>query len=113
MLWPTGAGSDLIAGAGRNDAVEVYVTASAGDVFTIVPNGPRFDFDRVNFGQFSLDIGTTETLEVNGLGGNDTITGASGLDGLIKLVLSGGLGNDSITGGDGDDVMVGDAGNDR
>jgi Ca2+-binding RTX toxin-like protein len=107
MIWNNGDGSDLMEGAGGNDTVEVNGSDTAGDVFTIVPNGPRVDFDRVNFGQFSLDIGTTETLEVNGLGGNDTITGASGLDGLIKLVLSGGLGNDSITGGDGDESRRG------
>ena len=58
---------------------------------------------------FSLDIGTTEKLEVNGQGGDDTITGAAGLAGLIKLRLDGGEGDDSITGGDGDDALYGGA----
>ena len=61
---------------------------------------------------FSLDIGTTERLEVNGQGGDDSITGAAGLDGLIKLRLDGGAGNDTITGGDGDDALHGGDGND-
>ena len=43
---------------------------------------------------------------VNGLGGNDTITGSAGLDGLIQLQLSGGNGNDTIVGGDGDDLWA-------
>jgi Ca2+-binding RTX toxin-like protein len=67
-------------------------------------------FDRVNFGQFNLDIGTTEKLKVNGLGGDDIITAGEGLKGLIKLKLDGGAGNDTITGGDGNDWIDGGAG---
>jgi Ca2+-binding RTX toxin-like protein len=61
---------------------------------------------------FSLDIGSTERLEVNGQGGNDTITGASGLAGKIKLDLDGGAGHDLVTGGDGADEIAGGWGND-
>jgi Ca2+-binding RTX toxin-like protein len=113
MIWNNGDGSDILEGAGGFDTAVVNGSDTAADLFTINPNGARVDFDRVNFGQFSLDIGTSEALVVNGLAGNDTITGASGLDGLIALQLNGGVGNDSITGGDGDDVMAGDAGSDR
>ena len=107
MIWNNGDGTDLMEGGAGIDTAEVNGSDTAGDEFTIAANGDRVDFDRVNFGQFSLDIGTTETLVVNGLGGDDTITGGAGLDGLIQLQLNGGAGNDSITGGDGDDVISG------
>ena len=85
MIWNNGDGSDVMEGGAGIDTVEVNGSDTAGDEFTIAANGARVDFDRVNLGPFSLDIGTTERLEVNGLGGDDTITGASGLDGLIEL----------------------------
>ena len=112
MVWNNGDGSDLMEGGAGNDTTEVNGSDTDGDEFTIAANGDRVDFDRVNLVPFSLDIGTTETLEVNGQGGDDTITGAEGLDGLIALSLDGGTGNDSITGGDGDDALWGGAGDD-
>jgi Ca2+-binding RTX toxin-like protein len=113
LIWNNGDGSDRMDGAAGNDVVEVNGADSDGDEFTIAPSGARVDFDRLNLIPFSLDIGTTETLVVNGQGGNDTIIGASGLDGLIALELNGGVGNDTIVGGDGDDLLTGGAGNDR
>ena len=56
---------------------------------------------------FFIDIGTSETLEVKGNGGDDSFTGAVGLAPLIKLIVNGGFGNDTINGGDGDDVLIG------
>ena len=65
MVWNNGDGSDLMEGGAGWDTAEVNGSDSSGDEFTIAANGARVDFDRVNFGQFSLDIGTTERLEVN------------------------------------------------
>jgi Ca2+-binding RTX toxin-like protein len=112
MVWNNGDGSDLMEGGAGRDATIVNGSDTAGDEFTIAANGNRVAFDRVNFGQFSLDIGTTEVLQVNGGGGDDTMTGEAGLDGLIALELNGNTGNDTITGGDGDDVLDGGLGND-
>ena len=112
MGWANGDGSDVMNGDAGYDTVGVTGSDAAGDHFTIAANGARVDFDRVNLVPFSLDIGTTEALTVNGLGGNDTITGNAGLAGLIELALSGGDGNDQIVGGDGDDLLNGDAGQD-
>ena len=103
MVWNNGDGSDLMEGGEGYDVAEVNGSDTDGDVFTIAANGDRVAFDRVNLVPFTLDIGTTERLEVNGQGGDDTITAGAGLDGLIKLKLDGGAGNDTITGGDGDD----------
>jgi Ca2+-binding RTX toxin-like protein len=46
-------------------------------------------------------------LRINGLGGDDAITGGSEDD-----TLSGGGGNDTLVSGEGDDELLGDAGND-
>ena len=112
MVWNNGDGSDLMEGGNGYDTAVVNGSDTAGDEFTIAPNGDRVDFDRVNLVPFSLDIGTTEKLVVNGQGGDDIITGSAGLAGLIKLKLDGGEGNDSITGGDGDDALYGGNGDD-
>jgi Ca2+-binding RTX toxin-like protein len=59
-----------------------------------------------------MDIGTTETLFVNALGGNDQVTGGAGLNGLITVRVDGGDGDDTLNGGDGVDILNGNAGND-
>jgi Ca2+-binding RTX toxin-like protein len=51
-----------------------------------------------------------DRLEVNGLGGNDTID-ARNHSGDVGLTLNGGEGNDTLIGGD-NDLLVGGAGND-
>jgi Ca2+-binding RTX toxin-like protein len=53
-----------------------------------------------------------DVLNVNGLDGNDTISGAVGLAALIKLGIDGGAGNDTINGGDGSELLLGGDGDD-
>lgn len=114
MVWNNGDGSDQMDGGDGYDTTIVNGADTAGDAFTIAPGaGGRVDFDRVNLVPFSLDIGETERLVVNGQGGDDEITGGPGLAGLIKLVLNGDEGNDEIFGGDGDDALYGGTGNDH
>jgi Ca2+-binding RTX toxin-like protein len=113
LVWNNGDGSDTMDGEAGDDTVEVNGAAAAGDSFTVNPNGQRVRFDRINLVPFNLDIGTSETLQLNGGGGDDAIAGAPGLATLIKLRMNGGDGNDTLTGGNGDDVMAGGAGNDR
>src|SRR5581483_1743348 len=55
---------------------------------------------------------STESLDVEGLAGNDTITGQNGLAGITSLTLNGGAGNDTLRGGDGDDLLQGGSGDD-
>ena len=107
-----GDGSDLIEGGEGFDRLFVNGALLAGDDFSIEPNGARVAFDRNNLVPYSLDIGTTEHLNVSGHGGHDVITGNVGLDGLILLSLFGGSGNDEIQGGDGNDVIHGGANED-
>lgn len=112
MVWNNGDGSDRMEGGQGYDTTEVNGSTTDGDHFTIAANGARVDFDRINLVPFSLDIGTTEVLRVNGGGGNDTITGSAGLAGLITLELNGGAGRDVLKGGDGWDLLTGGAGGD-
>jgi Ca2+-binding RTX toxin-like protein len=56
--------------------------------------------------------GANDSLVVNGLGGNDSITATSLLAGVIKLTLDGGAGHDTILGSQGADIILGGDGND-
>ena len=112
MIWNNGDGSDFLEGGSGTDTVQVNGADGAGDDFSISPNGDRVRFQRDNLGLFTLDIGTAESLDVNGQGGNDIINGSIGLNSLISLDLDGGEGNDLLIGGDGADVLRGGAGND-
>jgi Ca2+-binding RTX toxin-like protein len=111
MIWNPGDGSDVLEGGAGNDTV-VNNGGNAAETFTITANGSRVRLDRVTPAPFSLDIGTTENLIVNGNGGDDTITAGNGLAQLINLTIDGGAGNDTITGGDGNDTLIGGDGND-
>jgi len=99
-------------GEAGNDTVEVNGAAAAGDSFTVNPNGQRVRFDRVNLVPFNLDIGTSERLDVNAGGGDDTIIGSDGLAQLISSSFDGQDGKDRITGTDGADELSGGTGND-
>ena len=113
LVWSNGDGSDVMDGQDDSDRVEVNGSVTGGDAFTLAPNGARAKFDRTNLAPFFLDIGTTETLDLNSLGGDDTFTPAAGTGALIRtLELDGGSGNDSLTGGDSADVITGASGND-
>jgi Ca2+-binding RTX toxin-like protein len=59
---------------------------------------------------FSIDIGSSETTHVNGLGGDDTIT--DGEVGSLAVTASGGAGNDTLTGGGSSETFLGGSGND-
>jgi Ca2+-binding RTX toxin-like protein len=112
IVWKDGDGTDRMEGLAGTDATEVNGANAAGDAFAISPDGQRVRFERTNLEPFGLDIGTTETLEMNGGGGDDTIAGTAGLAPLLKLRMNGGEGNDTLIGSDGDDVMDAGPGDD-
>jgi Ca2+-binding RTX toxin-like protein len=110
LVWNNGDGSDVINGDAGRDDVEVNGAPTAGDLFTVQPNGARIKFDRTNLVPFSLDIGSSETTHANGLGGDDTIT--VGNVGSYSVTAAGGSGNDTLTGGASSDTFLGGSGND-
>jgi Ca2+-binding RTX toxin-like protein len=116
MVWNPGDGDDINEGGDGTDTTEVN-GGSGGEVFTVRPGAVagRVSFDRTGPtppGPFNVDIGTTERLVLNAGGGDDRITGASGLASRISSTLNGDDGNDRITGTDGADRVDGGAGND-
>jgi Ca2+-binding RTX toxin-like protein len=110
LVWNNGDNTDVINGNDGRDDVEVNGAPAAGDVFTIQPNGARIKFDRPNLVPFSLDIGSSETLHANGLGGDDAIS--VGEVGSFSATASGGSGNDTLTGRGSSETFLGGSGND-
>jgi hypothetical protein len=110
LVWNNGDGTDVANGDDGRDDVEVNGAPAAGDAFTVQPNGARVKFSRTNLVPFSIDIGTSEALHANGLGGADTI--AIGDVGSYSVTASGGTGDDTLTGGGSSDTLLGGSGND-
>ena len=110
MIWNPGDGSDLIEGDAGNDTL-VFNGIAGDEIMADAANGRRVTFTR-NLGNIVMDIGTTENLVVNALGGNDTITGGRRPRRADRITFDGGDGDDTLTGGDGDDILNGGVGND-
>src|SRR4029450_7212154 len=117
LVWNNGDATDVMngdggreegAGEGARDDVEFTGALAAGDIFTVQPNGARIKFDRPNLVPFSLDIGSSETMHANGLGGNDSIT--VGELGPFEVTGSGGAGDDTLTGGGSSETFLGGSG---
>ena len=100
------------AGDGAVDTTTVNGTA-ANDTVNIAPNAGAVDVTglaatlKIEHSEAANDV-----LNVNGLDGNDSISGAVGLAALIKLGIDGGAGNDAINGGDGSEALLGGDGDD-
>jgi Ca2+-binding RTX toxin-like protein len=111
LVWNNGDGSDFIEGGAGNDATEVNGSPTLGDAFTLEPNAGRIKFQRLNLVPFTLDA-STERFEVNGLGGDDSVTASDGVGALTLLSVNGGAGADTVNGSDGPDLILGGEGND-
>ena len=95
MTWNPGEGTDVMNGdAGNDTAVD---NGGAGvEHFIVSAQGQRVTATRDNLAPFFLDIGTTETLDLNANGGDDTVEVNGGLGALIKVDANLGDGNDTI-----------------
>ena len=110
FVWNPGDGNDVIDGQNDNDTLTFNGSAVAENI-AIIANGTRVSLTR-DVGAVTMDIGTVETISVNALAGNDTVSGSNGLATLTSLVIDGGDNDDVITGGDGADILLGGNGND-
>jgi Ca2+-binding RTX toxin-like protein len=95
MTWNPGDGSDKMDGEAGADVARDN-GGNGVDHFVVTPQGQRVTATRDNVAPFFLDIGTTETLEVNGNGGNDAVEIENGIGTLIKVVAALGDGDDVI-----------------
>jgi hypothetical protein len=111
LVWNPGDGSDVFDG-GQGVDTAVVNGGGVDEAFAVSANGSHVDFERTSPNPFSIDIATTEKLQVNMGAGNDTFTASNDLAGLISLTVDGGAGNDTINGGNGADSLIGGDGND-
>jgi Ca2+-binding RTX toxin-like protein len=111
LVWNQGDGSDRVNGDAGNDGAEVNGAPTLGDVFTLDPVAGGVKLRRTNLGPFTFDA-ATERFEVNGLGGNDSVTANNGVGALTLLSVDGGTGVDTVNGSDGADLILGGEAND-
>jgi hypothetical protein len=75
--WNAGDGSDVVEGQGGRDEL-LFVGSDAPEKFTISDSGTGSPFHRVRLtddvGNVTLDLNGIETIDLNALGGADTIT---------------------------------------
>jgi Ca2+-binding RTX toxin-like protein len=112
LVWNPGEGTDKFEGGAGNDVAQDNGGAAA-EHFIVTANGQRVTATRDNGAPFFLDIGTSETLDLNTGGGDDSVDVSNGLGALIKVDVNLGDGNDAIRArNDSSQVIDGDAGND-
>src|SRR3954451_16014701 len=112
LVWNNGDATDNLNGQDGLDRIEANMSGASGDAMTLKPAGANVRFDRTNLVPFGLNIASSEVFELNTLGGDDALTTAPGLGGLISVVADGGTGNDAFTGGDEFDTYFGGLGDD-
>ncbi len=95
LEWNDGDGSDVATGGDGADLTRVNGSVTQGDAFEVAPNGPGIRFQRTNLVPFTIDL-DTERLEMNTLGGDDTIAVGNGLAGRLRVLADGGSGTDRI-----------------
>jgi hypothetical protein len=95
LEWNDGDGSDTATGGNGADLTRVNGSVTQGDAFEVAPNGPGIRFQRTNLVPFTIDL-DTERLEMNTLGGDDTIAVKKGLAGRLRVLADGGSGTDRI-----------------
>jgi Ca2+-binding RTX toxin-like protein len=119
FIWNNGDGSDFINGGKGFDVTEVNGADGAGDEFDLRQVKGQAIFNRLNLGLFTLTNEKIEQFEINGQGGDDSLT-VGDLTGstVQKVVFSGGKGNDVLDaressttieafGGKGNDLLQG------
>ena len=124
FVWNNGDGSDFIDGGKGYDTTQVNGADGPGDQFDLSQENGQAIFNRLNLGPFTLTNENVERFEINGLGGDDSLT-VGDLTGsaVKKVVFSGGDGNDLLDarestttieafGGDGDDLLLGGSADD-
>jgi Ca2+-binding RTX toxin-like protein len=110
LVWNNGDGTDNMNGDAGLDRIEDNLGA-ADDVSQVKVVNGIVRYDRVN-APFGLNIATSEVLELNTFGGNDTLDVAPGVGALIAIQADAGAGDDRFTGNDEADTFFGGLGND-
>lgn len=104
FTWDPGDNSDTLEGQAGTDTLD-FNGANISETMKIEPFGSRVLVTR-DVGAVTQDLHDVENLDLDAIGGADTIT-AGNLAGAIKLDIDGGSGGDTITGSDGADKITG------
>lgn len=105
--WDPGDGSDTVEGQAGTDRL-VFNGSNIGEVFDVSANGQRVRFTR-NIANITMDLNGVETLDLNALGGADSLT-VGDLTGTALTTINANLG---AADGAADAVIVnGTSGND-
>jgi Ca2+-binding RTX toxin-like protein len=98
-----GDGTDSATYSGSGGADTIGIARNGDAVATFTPSGGVFNA-----------TASVENLTIQGLGGDDTISGQNGVRAIIpRLTIDGGGGDDTIGGTDADDTLLGGSGNDH
>ena len=119
FVWDPGDGSDVIEGGKGSDKM-VFNGAGGNEIMAATANFGRVSFTR-NLGGIVMDLNDVEAIDVNALGGTDSVTvnDVSGTDlKRVNVDLAGALGGSSsdgqadtvnVNGTKGDDSIAADA----
>lgn len=72
VVWNPGDGSDTISGQGTNNTL-LFNGSNVGENIVLSPNGTRLLLTR-DVGAITMDVGGVQTVDINALGGADTLT---------------------------------------
>src|SRR5919108_715934 len=112
LVWNPGDDDDINDGGDGNDTTRVNGADAFGEQFTVKPSTlagfVRFDRTTNPPGPFGIEIsGSTETLDLNANGGDDTVTADPGFS-TLRMDVDGGEGNDNLDGGEAAGRLSGD-----
>jgi hypothetical protein len=105
IIWNPGDDSDTVEG-GDGDDTEELNGGNGTETFDVARSGGRAVLARITPAPITVSTGSVENATIHANGGDDIVSGHSGLKELIKLTLDGGTGDDNLTGGDGDDRFL-------
>jgi Ca2+-binding RTX toxin-like protein len=105
FIWNPGDDTDNVEGGEGDDTQEINA-GNGAETFDVARSGDRVVLARITPAPITVNAGSVENATVHANGGDDIVTGHSGLKDLIKLTLDGGAGDDNLTGGDGDDRFL-------
>ena len=96
--------NDTFDGGDGTDTL-VFNGSNVNEVMEFATSMSGFQFTR-DVGTIVIDNTNVERVDVDGLGGDDTIDGSGQTNTGVALEITGGAGNDSLTGGAGNDSFV-------
>jgi hypothetical protein len=97
-------------GAGHDH--DITNGSQGADTFTVSSSPSAAGRVRVADGAGRFHEATAERIDVNALGGTDSITVGNDLAGVTDTVVDGGDGDDLLLGGNGEEILIGSAGAD-